>query len=85
MRFNAVDLTVVEIPLWLLVHTSPVKSNNEVVMLYLLLFRDITALKQPIPEHNGKGWTMHILTMLYFVRNIDQSVESAYDSTRAAA
>jgi len=44
-----------ETPLWLLVHVAPIKSNNDVTVLILLLFKDITLLKQLIPELNGKG------------------------------
>ncbi|CAH2218781.1 jg4519, partial [Pararge aegeria aegeria] len=35
-------------PLWLLVHVAPIRNERELVVLFLLTFRDITALKQPI-------------------------------------
>jgi len=44
-----------ETPLWLLVQVAPIKSNNDTIMLILLLFKDITLLKQIIPEQNDKG------------------------------
>ena len=42
-----------ETPLWLLIHVAPIKSNNDAIVLILLLFKDITSLKQLIPEQNG--------------------------------
>jgi len=50
-------LVISETPLWLLVHVAPIKANNDVIMLILLLFKDITLLKQLIPEQNDKGMT----------------------------
>jgi len=44
-----------ETPLWLLVQVAPIKSNSDAIMLILLLFKDITLLKQLIPEQNDKG------------------------------
>ncbi|CAH1791097.1 unnamed protein product, partial [Owenia fusiformis] len=41
-------------PLWLLLHIAPIKNEKDAVVLYLCTFRDITALKQPIEEDNGK-------------------------------
>jgi len=43
--------------LWLLVHVAPIKSYSDAKVLILLLFKDITLLKQLIPEQNGKGTT----------------------------
>ena len=43
------------IPLWLLLHIAPIKNEKDVVVLFLLTFRDITALKQPIEEESAKG------------------------------
>lgn len=42
-------------PLWLLLHIAPIKNEKDVVVLFLLTFRDITALKQPIEEESAKG------------------------------
>ncbi|CAG9583484.1 unnamed protein product [Danaus chrysippus] len=42
-------------PLWLLVHVAPIKNERELVVLFLLTFRDITALKQPIDADDPKG------------------------------
>jgi len=51
-------IVISETPLWLLVHVAPIKSNNDAIMLILLLFKDITVLKQLIPEQNGKGMSV---------------------------
>ena len=40
-------------PLWLLLQIAPIKNEKDVVVLFLLTFRDITALKQPIEEEDG--------------------------------
>lgn len=37
-------------PLWLLLQVAPIKNEKDIVVLFLLTFRDITALKQPIEE-----------------------------------
>ena len=42
-------------PLWLLLHIAPIKNEKDIVVLFLLTFRDITALKQPIEEDAAKG------------------------------
>uniref|UniRef100_T1JZC8 Cyclic nucleotide-binding domain-containing protein n=2 Tax=Tetranychus urticae TaxID=32264 RepID=T1JZC8_TETUR len=42
-------------PLWLLLHIAPIKNEKDVVVLFLLTFRDITALKQPIEDDASKG------------------------------
>ncbi|XP_038212885.1 potassium voltage-gated channel protein eag-like [Zerene cesonia] len=42
-------------PLWLLVHVAPIRNERELVVLFLLTFRDITALKQPIDADDPKG------------------------------
>ena len=39
-------------PLWLLLQIAPIKNEKDVVVLFLLTFRDITALKQPIEEED---------------------------------
>ncbi|ELU12909.1 hypothetical protein CAPTEDRAFT_198709 [Capitella teleta] len=41
-------------PLWLLLHVAPIRNEKEAVILFLLTFKDITALKQPIDDENGK-------------------------------
>jgi potassium voltage-gated channel Eag-related subfamily H protein len=40
-------------PLWLLLQIAPIKNEKDVVVLFLLTFRDITALKQPIEEEDA--------------------------------
>ncbi|XP_074594624.1 potassium voltage-gated channel protein ether a go-go isoform X2 [Brevipalpus obovatus] len=42
-------------PLWLLLHIAPIKNEKDIVVLFLLTFRDITALKQPIEDETNKG------------------------------
>uniref|UniRef100_A0A1I8H9P1 Potassium voltage-gated channel protein eag n=4 Tax=Macrostomum lignano TaxID=282301 RepID=A0A1I8H9P1_9PLAT len=43
-------------PLWLLMYLAPIKNEKDVVILYLLTFRDITALRQPLEEDEpGRG------------------------------
>ena len=44
-----------ETPLWLLLHVAPIRNEKDVVVLFLLTFKDITALKQPIEDETGKG------------------------------
>ncbi|XP_030745440.1 potassium voltage-gated channel protein eag-like, partial [Sitophilus oryzae] len=50
-----VVLAPVETPLWLLLQISPIKNERDLVVLFLLTFRDITALKQPIETDDSKG------------------------------
>ena len=47
---------VSETPLWLLLHVAPIRNEKDVVVLFLMTFKDITALKQPIEDEMGKGW-----------------------------
>ncbi|KAI5699483.1 hypothetical protein M8J75_003699 [Diaphorina citri] len=42
-------------PLWLLLQIAPIRNERELVVLFLLTFRDITALKQPIETEDTKG------------------------------
>uniref|UniRef100_A0A1I8JDJ1 Potassium voltage-gated channel protein eag n=1 Tax=Macrostomum lignano TaxID=282301 RepID=A0A1I8JDJ1_9PLAT len=42
-------------PLWLLMYIAPIKNEKDVVILYLITFRDITALKQPYEEEEAKA------------------------------
>ncbi|XP_043594361.1 potassium voltage-gated channel protein eag isoform X4 [Bombus pyrosoma] len=44
-----------ETPLWLLLQIAPIKNERDLVVLFLLTFRDITALKQPIEADDSKG------------------------------
>lgn len=46
-------------PLWLLVQVAPIRNERELVVLFLLTFRDITALKQPIDADDPKGGESH--------------------------
>jgi potassium voltage-gated channel Eag-related subfamily H member 5 len=34
---------------------APIKNERDLVVLFLLTFRDITALKQPIESEDSKG------------------------------
>lgn len=38
-----------------MLHIAPIKNEKDVVVLFLLTFRDITALKQPIEDDASKG------------------------------
>lgn len=38
-----------------MVNVAPIRNEKEVVVLFLLTFRDITALKQPIEDDSQKG------------------------------
>ncbi|XP_025831217.1 potassium voltage-gated channel protein eag isoform X2 [Agrilus planipennis] len=49
------SLMLKETPLWLLLQISPIKNERDIVVLFLLTFRDITALKQPIETDDAKG------------------------------
>ncbi|XP_076315099.1 voltage-gated delayed rectifier potassium channel KCNH1-like [Tachypleus tridentatus] len=40
---------------WLLLHITPIKNEQNVVVLFLLTFRDITAMKQPLEDDANKG------------------------------
>ncbi|XP_053952182.1 potassium voltage-gated channel protein eag isoform X6 [Anastrepha ludens] len=42
-------------PLWLLLQVAPIRNERDLVVLFLLTFRDITALKQPIDSEDTKG------------------------------
>lgn len=42
-------------PLWLLLHIAPIKNEKDLVVLFLLTFRDITALKQPLEDDVSKA------------------------------
>ncbi|XP_075724029.1 potassium voltage-gated channel protein ether a go-go [Rhipicephalus microplus] len=42
-------------PLWLLLHVAPIKNEKDLVVLFLLTFRDITALKQPLEDDVSKA------------------------------
>ncbi|KAL5008520.1 hypothetical protein ScPMuIL_014101 [Solemya velum] len=46
-------------PLWLLLHIAPIKNEKDQVVLFMCTFKDITALKQPIDDENGKGQDGH--------------------------
>lgn len=52
---NALMSTQIETPLWLLLQIAPIKNERDLVVLFLLTFRDITALKQPIETDDTKG------------------------------
>lgn len=49
------SLPFAETPLWLLLQVAPIRNERDLVVLFLLTFRDITALKQPIDSEDTKG------------------------------
>ncbi|XP_055327393.1 potassium voltage-gated channel protein eag-like [Paramacrobiotus metropolitanus] len=42
-------------PMWVLMQVAPIRNEKDVTALYLMIFKDITALKQPIEEEENKG------------------------------
>lgn len=70
MKFNSFFffrpslITFTETPLWLLLHVAPIKNESDLVVLLLLTYRDITALKQPIESDDTKGGEF-----VFFARN----------------
>ncbi len=36
-------------------NVSPIKNEKDVVILFIITFRDISILKQPFEDDNGKG------------------------------
>lgn len=52
---NNSHTTHTETPLWLLLQVAPIRNERDLVVLFLLTFRDITALKQPIDSEENKG------------------------------
>ena len=50
---------------------APIKNEKEVVVLFLLTFRDITALKQPIEEEDAIKGTTPRLTIAAHVKIVD--------------
>lgn len=52
---NGICLNFPETPLWLLLQVAPIRNERDLVVLFLLTFRDITALKQPIDSEDTKG------------------------------
>jgi len=74
-----------ETPLWLLLQVAPIRNERDLVVLFLLTFRDITALKQPIDSEDTKGgkWPLRCFftnypwftvagrgKLIYFINNI---------------
>jgi hypothetical protein len=53
-----------ETPLWLLLQIAPIKNERDLVVLFLLTFRDITALKQPIEQDDTKGGTVSYILLV---------------------
>ncbi|RZF34860.1 hypothetical protein LSTR_LSTR011972, partial [Laodelphax striatellus] len=52
-------------PLWLLLQIAPIKNERDLVVLFLLTFRDITALKQPIETEDTKGGNKNYQINIY--------------------
>lgn len=42
-------------PIWLQLHIAPIKNEKNIVVLFLLTFRDITALKNPIEDDSNRN------------------------------
>jgi len=52
---KTVAVNCTETPLWLLLHVAPIRNEKDVVVLFVLTFKDITAFKQPMEDENGRG------------------------------
>lgn len=52
---NLLNLCPLGVPIWLLLHIAPIKNEKNIVVLFLLTFRDITALKNPIEDDSSKN------------------------------
>lgn len=46
---------IIGVPIWIWLSLAPIKNEKENVVLFLLTFRDITALKNPIDDDSGKN------------------------------
>ncbi|ESO12956.1 hypothetical protein HELRODRAFT_62998, partial [Helobdella robusta] len=51
-------------PLWLLLNIAPVRNEKEIIVLFVLTFKDITAWKQPIEDDVSKGFSFFIHPLL---------------------
>lgn len=52
---DALEINQSGVPIWLLLHIAPIKNEKNIVVLFLLTFRDITALKNPIEDDSSKN------------------------------
>ncbi|KAL3311892.1 hypothetical protein Ciccas_009524 [Cichlidogyrus casuarinus] len=52
--------------LWLMVAVSPVKNERDEVVLFLITFRDITALKVPFDDDETNRSEFSLLTISHF-------------------
>ena len=43
--------------MWLLLRSSPIRNDKDVVVLFLITIKDITASKQPIEDDSTKGFS----------------------------
>lgn len=55
LLYLSTGFSALETPMWILMQVAPIKNEREVTALYLMIFKDITALKQPIEEEENKG------------------------------
>lgn len=60
-----------ETPLWLLLQVAPIRNERDLVVLFLLTFRDITALKQPIDSEDTKGGKLKFIIVFVFIIFLD--------------
>lgn len=63
VQLNATLPSVIESPLWLLVHIAPIRDENDEVLLFLCTYRDITSIKEPLAEDDT---TQGRQNLLYF-------------------
>ncbi|GFT42899.1 potassium voltage-gated channel protein eag [Nephila pilipes] len=60
-------------PLWLLLHIAPIKNEKDMVVLFLLTFRDITALKQPLEDDASKVYASGLSKFARLARSVTRS------------
>lgn len=56
-------ISYVCLDLWLLLHIAPIRNEKDVVVLFLLTFRDISGLKQPAEDDTAKGKKTGLFSM----------------------
>ena len=47
------DFLILETPIWVAMHIAPIKNEKNSVVLFLITFRDITFMKQPIDDEDA--------------------------------
>lgn len=74
--FCVFSIIFAETPLWLLLQVAPIKNEHQLVVLLLLTFRDITALKQPIESEDTKGGEFVIFVGILFSHRKNERIQT---------